>query len=84
MNQRMPGRSSLNFPQSGKIASFEIAISVLKFPQGGFGRSGMKDVTDCPKKRSTFSVGRISTHRANLYEIRTCSADAQKTKYWYA
>lgn len=60
----MPRRSSLNFPQPSKITSFKIAISMFKLPQRRFGRSSMKDITDCQQVvnllRWGMSLGRIT------------------------
>lgn len=52
MDQRMPGRSPFDLSQTGQVASFEVAISMLEFPQGRFGRSGMKYVADCTRLTS--------------------------------
>lgn len=44
MDERMSGGSPLDLAQAGEIASFEIAISMFEFPEGGIWGSGVKDI----------------------------------------
>lgn len=47
MNGSMLARASLNFTEAGKVAAFEVAISVLEFPECSIGVASVEDVAFC-------------------------------------
>lgn len=67
----MPRSSALNLPQPDEIAPFEVAISVLEFPQSSFRVGCVKNIAYYVV--SALELARIrAERRSNLCEIRTC------------
>jgi hypothetical protein len=47
MDERVPGRTSLDLAQANQIAAFEVAISVLELPKWWVWRASVEDIAHC-------------------------------------
>lgn len=46
MYQSMPGCATFDFSKTNEIASFEVTVTMLEFPQRRFWGASMKDIAD--------------------------------------
>jgi len=44
MNESVLRCASLNLSQTNQVTSLEVAVAMLKFPEGGLGVASMKDI----------------------------------------
>jgi hypothetical protein len=79
VDQSVSGCTAFNLSKPNKIAAFEIAITVLEFPQWRLWRTRMEDIADWATLATDLQV--TVAGDTNLCGIRTYSIVVRMTKY---